>query len=203
MTIAYQIGDRLYLNLTNQCSNDCKFCIRRFQAGVGGYELWFDQEPAVEEIIAELKEEDIEDYQEVVYCGYGEPLVRVDALVASSKFLKENYPEVKIRLNTNGQANLIHQKNVAPKLEGLVDIISISLNTATASSYQELCQSEFGAEAFRAIIEFIKESKQFIPKVIISVVDHSDVDIAAAREIAEELDVEFRVRSFSENERES
>ncbi|MCK8817079.1 TatD family nuclease-associated radical SAM protein [Natroniella sulfidigena] len=200
MTIAYQIGDRLYLNLTNQCSNDCKFCIRRFQAGVGGYELWFDQEPTVEEIIAELNKEDIDHYQEVVYCGYGEPLIRVDVLVETSKFLKENYPEVKIRLNTNGQANLIHQENIAPRLEGLIDIISISLNTADARSYQELCESEFGEEAFVGIIEFIKESKKFIPKVIVSVVDQAGVDVAAARKIAEELEVEFRVRSFSEDE---
>ncbi|WP_408955264.1 TatD family nuclease-associated radical SAM protein [Natroniella sp. ANB-PHB2] len=200
MTISYQIGDKLYLNLTNQCSNDCKFCIRRFQAGVGGYELWLDQEPTIEEVVAELKEEDVNKYQEVVYCGYGEPLIRIDVLVETSKFLKENYPKLKIRLNTNGQANLIHQENIVPKLEGLIDIISISLNTSTAEAYQKLCQSEFGEEAFVGMVEFIKEAKKFIPKVIVSVVDHRGIDIDGAKELAEGLDVEFRVRSFSEDD---
>ncbi|GAB6138916.1 TatD family nuclease-associated radical SAM protein [Halanaerobaculum tunisiense] len=192
MTITYQLGNKLYINLTNRCSNDCKFCIRRFKDGVGDYDLWLDKEPTVDEVIANI--DDVNQYQEIVFCGYGEPLMRINEVQEISQYLKENHPQISIRVNTNGQANLIHNENVLLKLEDLIDVISISLNASTVDRYQEICQSQFGTQAFKAVIEFIKEAKKRIPKVIVSVVASSKVDVTACKNLAQDLGVEFKVR---------
>ncbi|GAB6099736.1 hypothetical protein JCM16358_16150 [Halanaerocella petrolearia] len=192
MTITYQLGDKLYINLTNRCSNDCKFCVRRIKDGVGDYNLWLAEEPTASEVIEEIV--NAGQYQEIVFCGYGEPLMRVDTIVEISQYLKNNYPEVPIRINTNGQANLIHKENVLPNLAKVVDTISVSLNASNASKYQEVCQSDFGKDSFQAVIDFIKQANNLIPKVVVSVVDTSDIDVDACRKLAIKLGVEFRIR---------
>ncbi|AGB40095.1 radical SAM protein, TatD family-associated [Halobacteroides halobius DSM 5150] len=192
MTITYQLGDKLYINLTNRCSNDCKFCVRNFKDGVGGYDLWLEEEPSVTEVIAEF--DDVSKYGEVVFCGYGEPLTRVAAVVEISQYLQDNYPDTLVRVNTNGQANLIHRGNILPRLQGKIDIISISLNASNATKYQEICQSDFGVESFTAVVDFIKQAKKVIPKVIVSVVSSSNIDLEACRDLASQLEVEFRIR---------
>ena len=197
MTITYQLGTKLYINLTNQCSNSCKFCVRRSDSGVGGYDLWLDNEPTAEEIIADIG--DASQYNEIVFCGYGEPLVKLDTLVEVSRHLKRNFPQLPIRVNTNGQANLIHDRNILPDLEGVIDIISISLNASTSKKYQKICRSDYGEYAFRGVIDFIEEAKRFIPKVIASVVDYSIVNVEDCRDLAKKLGVEFRLRQYQSN----
>jgi TatD family-associated radical SAM protein len=192
--IAYELGESLYLNITNRCTNKCEFCIRQYEPGVGGYNLWLDNEPTTKEIIDAIG--DPTKYKEVVFCGYGEPLMRLQVVIDVAKHLKKTYPGVPIRVNTNGQANMIYGEDVTGQLEGIIDVISISLNAENAEIYNEICHPEYGEDAFYSILEFTRKSKNHVPKVIISVVDVPTIDLEKSRKLAEELGVEFRIRSY-------
>lgn len=194
MTIAYSMGNKLYLNLTNQCSNDCEFCVRRGSEGIGGHKLWLDREPEYDEVIQAIG--DPRQYEEVVFVGFGEPLYRLELVKQVAAWLKER--EMKVRVDTNGQANLIYGRDVTPELAGLVDMISISLNATTAEEYDRLCHSIYGVEAYEAMLTFAKEAKKYIPRVILSIVDYGGVDIEKARQITDAIGVELRVREFIE-----
>jgi TatD family-associated radical SAM protein len=191
MVIAYPLGDALYLNITNSCSNACKFCIRGTETGVG-YNLWLDREPTVEETVAAIG--DPAGYREVVFCGYGEPLARPEVVTEVSRRLKEH--GVKVRVNTNGLSDLFLGYDILPQLKGLVDEISISLNASNAAVYAEITRSKFGESAFFAMLEFTRRSVLYIPRVILSVVSYPGVNIEEAARIAKKLGVEFRVRDF-------
>ncbi|MBM7855307.1 TatD family-associated radical SAM protein [Desulfohalotomaculum tongense] len=197
MTVAYTIGQSLYLNITNRCTNNCVFCIRRTKEGVG-YDLWLSREPNLQELLEAVG--DPGRYKEVVFCGYGEPLIRLELVIAAAAEFKKLGAK-QIRINTNGQANIIHQRNVVPELAGLVDVISISLNAQNAGAYAELSQpvKYSPEEAYSAVLEFARQCKKYIPRVVLSVVNWPGVDIEACRKIAEELEVEFRVREFYGN----
>jgi TatD family-associated radical SAM protein len=190
--IAYALGNSLYLNITNRCTNRCSFCIRQQGPGVGGYNLWLDKEPSTKEIIESVG--DPTAYKEVVFCGYGEPLMRLQVVLDVARHIKRNYPNVPIRVNTNGQANLIYEEDVTPQFKGLIDVISISLNAENAEKYNQLCDSDYGEEAYYSILEFARKCKTHVPRVILSVVQLPNIDVDKCRKIAEELDVEFRVR---------
>ncbi|MDI3481001.1 MAG: hypothetical protein PWQ97_656 [Tepidanaerobacteraceae bacterium] len=192
--IAYRLGDSLYLNITNRCTNKCSFCIRQTGPGVGGYNLWLEKEPSFREIIEAIG--DPSGYKEVVFCGYGEPLMRLQTVLDVAAYLKKNYPGVKIRIDTNGQANLIYGEDVTPQFKGLIDAVSISLNAENAEKYQELCRSDYGEEAYYSILEFARKCKSHVPRVVLSVVDIPSIDIEKCRRLAEELGVEFRVRHY-------
>jgi TatD family-associated radical SAM protein len=197
MIIAYPLKGALYLNITNRCTNNCRFCIRETASGVG-YNLWLNEEPKVETIITAIG--DPTRYREIVFCGYGEPLMRSEVVVEVSRYLK-NYQApapVQVRLNTNGLADLFLGYDILPQLGGVIDVISISLNAGDAQSYQELTGTGFGTAAFDAVLDFIHRSKQVFPKVIASVVRYPGVDIEKAASLANVLGVEFRVREFSE-----
>ncbi|AZR74432.1 radical SAM protein [Anoxybacter fermentans] len=194
MTIAYQIGNKLYLNVTNRCTNDCDFCIRRGKTGIEGHNLWLEKEPQYEEVIKAIG--DPTPYEEIVFVGFGEPLYRIDLVKEVARWIKAH--GVPVRVDTNGQANLIHGRNVVPELKGLLDTISISLNATSAKEYDRLCHSVYGEDAYDAMLNFAKEAKKYIPRVILSVVDYGGVDLEKARKIAEEMGVEFRVREYIE-----
>ncbi|NLM38008.1 MAG: radical SAM protein [Firmicutes bacterium] len=189
---AYPIEDRLYLNITNRCPNRCVFCIRHNEHGVG-YDLWLDREPSVEEVLAAAG--DVSAYREVVFCGYGEPLLRWEVVVGVARALKERYG-VPIRINTNGLAEAVLGRPILPSLAGLVDVISISLNAADAVTYDRLCHSDLGTEAYPALLRFIRDSKKYIPRVIVTVVAIPDFDPEPARRLAGELGVELRIRTY-------
>lgn len=200
MTITYELGNSLYVNVTNRCSNACEFCVRTKHDGVNGKDnLWLDREPTVEEIKEDFGKRDIDKYDAVVFCGYGEPMMRADEVIEVAKWLKENNPSVRIRINTNGQANLIHKRDITPELGGVVDTVSISLNAENAQKYQQVCVSEFGEAAYEGLIEFARLAKEYVPEVIFSVVDvMSKEEIDACRRIAEDCGVIFRVREYIE-----
>ncbi len=195
--IAYKLGDSLYLNITNRCTNKCGFCLRQYGKGVGGYNLWLEKEPTTGEIIEEIG--DPSGYKEIVFCGYGEPLMRLDVVIDVARYLKKNYPEIPIRINTNGQANLIYGEDVTPRFKGLVDIMSISLNAENAQKYDEMCHSDYGEEAFYSILEFARKCKNYVPRVVLTVVDLPNIDLEKCRKLAEDLGVELRVRSYIKN----
>lgn len=190
-TFVYEVGDSLYINLTNRCSNACSFCIRNSETGIDGYDLWLTHEPDARKVIAQIKDPD--KYKEVVFCGYGEPMIRLDVMLEIAQWLKER--NVKVRVNTNGHANLIHGYDVTPALEGKVDVISISLNAPDARSYQEMCNSSFGESAYDAVIDFARRCKEYVPEVILSVVDVIDEEaVEKCRLVAKEAGVGFKVR---------
>jgi TatD family-associated radical SAM protein len=190
--ITYEINDALYINMTNRCPNNCCFCIRNHPEGMG-FDLWLQKEPALSEIMEDLKS--LEKYSEVVFCGFGEPLERLREVIEICKYLK--HKGVKTRINTNGQANLIWNRNVVPELKGLVDSISISLNAKNAEDYVSLCRPDKGAAAFDAILDFSKECVKYIPEVCITVVDViSAHDIEVCRRIADGIGARFRVRHY-------
>ncbi|WP_338091181.1 TatD family nuclease-associated radical SAM protein [Pelotomaculum isophthalicicum] len=189
---AYQIGDSIYLNITNKCTNKCVFCIRQAKEGIAGYDLWLDKEPDLNELL--LAVGDVSQYREVVFCGYGEPLIRADLVIETSRVLKKLGASV--RIDTNGQADLIHGRDIASELAGSVDAVSISLNAPDALQYVSLCQPQMGEEAYGAMLKFAASCKKHIPKVTLSVVRLPGVDIKKCREIAVNLGAEFIIREY-------
>ena len=149
MNILYQVHNNLYVNLTNRCPCACTFCLRQTRDHMEESDsLWLEHEPTVEEVKEEFKKFDMTKFDEVVFCGFGEPTERLDALLEVAKFVKETYQKP-IRVNTNGQASLINKRDTAPEFKGLVDTISISLNTPNEQKYNELVRSIFGDKAYR------------------------------------------------------
>ncbi len=192
--IAYQIRNSLYLNITNRCTNSCIFCAKFDDFVVKGHELKLDHEPSFEEIKQAVG--DPRKYAEVVFCGYGEPLLRLEVVKQLASWLKQQ--GVQVRINSDGQANLVHGRNILPELKGLVDAISISLNSATSAEYQQLCQSSYGEQSYQAVKDFLQQATEYIPEVTASAVTYPGVDIAACRRVAEEIGVQFRVREYQE-----
>lgn len=193
--IAYRIRDSLYLNITNRCSNRCSFCAKFEDFTVKGHNLLLDGEPAFEEIMAAVAQPE-PGIEEVVFCGYGEPLIRLDLVKRVATDLKRR--GYRIRINTDGQGNLVHGRDILPELAGLVDCISVSLNAPDAETYAKLCNTPFGAAGFAAVCDFIREARKFIPLVVASAVTVPGIDIPACRTLAEQLGAEFRVREYAE-----
>jgi len=194
-SITYPIKDSLYLNITNRCTNQCPFCIRYQSRKFNQkYSLWLDREPSADEVIEAIG--DPLKYKQIVFCGYGEPLIRLETVKAIAKRLVTRDPRPKIRIDTNGHANLFYDRNVLPELKGLIDFISISLNAENAEKYNQLCSSYYGEKAYPAVIDFIREAKKYIPEVEATMVDLPVVDKEACRKIADDLGVKFRVRSY-------
>lgn len=192
--IAYQIRDSLYLNITNRCTNSCIFCAKFSDFVVKGHELKLDHEPSSAEIKQAIG--DPTRYQEVVFCGYGEPLLRLDLIKELAAWLKQQ--GVKVRINSDGQANLVHGRNILPELQGLVDSISISLNASNAEDYQALCQSEYGIASYQAVKDFLCQAGDYIPEVTATAVTYPGIDITACEQVAKQLGVEFRAREYNE-----
>ncbi|MBR2460687.1 MAG: TatD family nuclease-associated radical SAM protein [Clostridia bacterium] len=197
MVIAYEVGNGLYVNITNRCTNSCSFCVRSVADGTYG-ELWLEREPTVDEIVDSVVRADPTRYSEMVFCGYGEPTVRFYDVIEASIRIKQSYPDVKIRINTNGHANLIYGKDVTPLMRGVIDTVSISLNTANARDYVKVCAPEFGLEAYEGLLDFASKAKEHVPAVLFSVVRESipDEDIEICRGIAERCGVVLKVRDM-------
>lgn len=200
MTILYKVHNNLYINLTNRCSSSCTFCLRQTRDSMEGSDsLWLEHEPSYEEVIDAFKNVNVDDYDEIVFCGFGETTERFDILVKVAKYIKETYNKP-IRLNTNGQGNLINKRNIESELEGIVDTISISLNTPDAKKYQEIVRSEFKEEAFPAMLDFVKEAKKYVPSVILSTVDTTLTkdEEAQCQKICDDLGVTYRIRPWED-----
>jgi TatD DNase family protein len=192
--IAYKIRNSLYLNITNQCSNRCSFCAKFDDFSVKGHNLLLDGEPSLEEVMLAVGQP--EGIDEVVFCGYGEPLIRLELVKQVALELKKH--GYHIRINTDGQANLFHDRNILPELAGLVDSISISLNAPDAATYGQICNTPFGEAGFEAVCKFIREAPQYIPQVVASAVTVPGVDINSCQQLAESLGAEFRIREYAE-----
>ena len=192
-TYVYQVDGKNYINLTNRCNNACDFCIRQNKVGIPGFSLWLEKEPEAGEVIAQL---DAAGRGDVVFCGYGEPTLRLDVLKEVAAYVK-SYGG-KVRVNTNGLANREYGRDVVPELENLVDVMSISLNEASAEKYDAVCHSIYGPAAFDEMLDFARRCAGTRMDTVLSVVDViSPEDIAVCREIAEKVGARLRVREYS------
>lgn len=189
--IAYQIRDSLYLNITNRCTNACSFCVKFRSDFVKGHRLRLGHEPTEGEIIEAIG--DPSRYHEVVFCGYGEPLQRIDIVKNVARWIKRH--NGRVRINTNGHANLIHKRDILPELKGLVDRISVSLDAHDEITYNRLCKPAY-KDAFHEVIGFIRRAKELIPDVQATVVDVEGVDLEKCRELAGQIGVTLRIRKL-------
>lgn len=198
--LVYELDKKIYINLTNRCTNECIFCLRQDKDDVCGQELWLDSEDFTsEDVIEQLKKFNLS--SEVIFCGYGEPMLKFEVLRQVAKYIKETYPKIKIRVNTNGHANFIYKKNVVPELVGLVDEFSVSLNASNAEEYDELSQPKF-ENAYEEVKKFIKCSADAGIETVASIVDGYKgrrLDVEKCREIAESLGAKLRVREWIVN----
>ncbi len=194
-TIIYRIGGAVYINLTNKCTNNCTFCLREAHDGVDGYHLWLKKDPEAGEVIAALENE--ADVNVSVFCGLGEPTMRLETLLEVAKYLKSRGSQV--RINTNGQGSAYAGRDIAPELKGLVDTVSISLNASDAAKYDAICKSIYGEEGFDHMIEFAKSCIREGIETVLSVVDViGPEEIARCQKIADDLGARLRVRHYIE-----
>ena len=204
MTIIYPEYNGLYINLTNRCPCACTFCIRQkaVDAEFDNVDtLWLEHEPAAEEVIEAIKEEAklerFKSYKEFVFCGYGEPTEALDVLLEVAGFLKENF-SLPVRINTNGLADLINKKPVAPLLAGKIDALSISLNSSNPEIYDRTVRPVFKEKAFPAMLAFAEQAKNYVPKVVLSTVSTTITkeDEEECTRLCERLGVTHRIRKF-------
>lgn len=193
--IFYEYEGTAYANLTNKCCCSCAFCIRKNGSSVGSAKnLWLSEEPSMDDIIRELDAFGLQNYKELVFCGYGEPTYALNNLIQTASYVKEHYDAVKLRINTNGLGNLINGKNIVPLLEPYIDSISISLNAPDSKKYNELCHPSFEG-AYESLLAFTDECIGKIPEITLSVVNVISIeDIEKCRQIAGNKDVNFRIR---------
>ena len=187
----------MYANITNRCDCSCTFCVRSLKDSVGDSEtLWHKTEPTLEEILAAIDAFDFTGYDELVFCGYGEPTCALDNLLASAAYVKEKY-HISIRLNTNGLGNLYHKRNIIPELAQVIDSISISLNAPTAEKYQAVTRPQF-ENAYPALLEFASLANASFKHTQLSIVDVLPADeISACQKIADERGIYLKIRKYS------
>ncbi len=200
MTISYEVGNNLYLNITNKCPCSCTFCIRNNADGAYGSEpLWLEHEPSLDEIKADLNKRDIAKYDEIVFCGYGEPTERLDTLLETAAFLRGINGCPKLRINTNGLGEAVNSSSgsTAQRLCEALDIISVSLNAGTEDEYMKVTRPKF-PDAFSIMQNFTRDCVQSgKAEVMMSVVDViPEEQIQASKEIAEKLGAKLRVRKY-------
>lgn len=195
--IIYTYKNQVYANITNKCDCACTFCIRSERDHIGeSGNLWHKADPTLEEIKAAIDAFDFTNYNEFVFCGYGEPTCALDVLLETAKYVKEKY-HLPIRLNTNGLANLYHGRNIIPELAEVVDSISISLNAPDAESYDKVTRPQF-ENAYSALLDFAEECNRVIPHTQLSIVDVLPAeDIARCQEVADERGVYLKIRKYS------
>lgn len=192
-------GITCYVNSTNRCPCACTFCLRQTKEMLENNSLWLPKEPSKEEIIAEFKKYNLDDFKEIVFCGFGEPMERWDDLKEVIDELRSMKKDLSIRINTNGLANDIYNRDVTPEYEGRIDTVSISLNAPTKEEFLELTRSQFGLSSFDDMLDFAKKCKSHVPHVVLTVVDIIGPEkIAACKKITDDIGVTLRVRPFEE-----
>ena len=190
----YEYGGSLYINLTNKCPNNCEFCVRNFRNGIGEDDLRLTREPNFDDIKEMLSLFPLKKYDEIVFCGYGEPLCALSVLSQVAPYIKRL--GFKTRLNTNGLGGLWNKRKDIPALiSKYIDSVSISLNASYPELYQEICRSRYGEDAFYAMIEFVKGCVENGIDTTLTVVDFiGEEEIESCRLLAEKLGAKYRVR---------
>lgn len=197
MTVTYIVEKALYVNVTNRCTNACDFCIRKNGDGAYGSDsLWLLREPTEGEILESIFERDLGEFTEIVFCGYGEPSIRLDVIISVAKKIKEK-TSLPVRINTNGHSSLYHGYDTAPLYKDAFDCVSISLNTPSPERYDEICHP-VKEGAFAAMLDFAREVKAYVPTVMLSVVKDflTEEELKECHEIADRLGVYLKVRDY-------
>lgn len=203
MEILYKVYNNLYVNLTNRCPCACTFCLRQNNSTVGESDsLWLEHEPSYEEVVEAFRKQNMEEYDSVVFCGFGEPTEAFDTLIRVADFVKKEYGK-KIRINTNGLGNLINGRDICPEMKGLIDSLSISLNTPDEQEYLKIVRPKFGLRSYKEMLKFAREAAKYVPDVTFTTVEttltHEEEEKCAA--ICKELGVNYRIRPWiDENE---
>ncbi len=200
MEILYKVHNNIYVNMTNKCPYSCTFCLRQTMDRIGESDrLWLEREPSLQEVCDEFNKFNMDEYNEVVFCGFGEPTERFDDLIKVAAFVKEKYGK-KIRINTNGVGSLINGRDIAPEMNGLIDTVSISLNNPHKDEYLSLVRSKFGEQSFDAMLDFAKECTKYIPNVVLTTVDTtiSHEEEEECRRICESIGATYRIRPWEE-----
>ena len=201
--LVYFLGQKAYINITNACTNACKFCVRDIKDDVKGANLWLDvQNVKAYEVIQQIKNsaKKVLEGGEIVFCGYGEPLIKFEEVKKICQYVRKEMPELKIRINTNGHGNFVNKKNIVPELKGLVDNISISLNAQNEELYNKISQPKFEG-AYEAMLDFARECVKCGIDTTMSVVskfreDEYKLDIEKCEQIAHDIGAKFRNREW-------
>ena len=203
MEILYRVHKGIYVNLTNRCSSACTFCLRQTMDHVGeSHSLWLEREPTAQEVEDEFRKWDMSQFEEIVFCGFGEPMYRTDDILWLVDQLKEKVPHLPpVRINTNGHANLILGRDVTPELQGRIDTLSISLNGSTPAEYLAVTRPRDGEKAWHAMLDFALKAKEYVPNVVMTIVDKdkSEEEVDRCRQIVRDLGVTLRIRSYIED----
>ena len=199
--IVYFLEGKPYINLTNACTNRCLFCIRDIKDDVVGANLWLDLDNVtIDDVIEQLNSNKDKIRDEITYCGYGEPTLRYDVLLKSAKYIKENFKDIKIRLNTNGHGSFVNKKNIVPEIKGLIDEVSISLNAQNENMYNRISKPKV-EDAYQIMLDFARECVKEGIKTKMTIVvgfQNFNIDVNECKKIAQEIGAEFRVREFIE-----
>lgn len=200
--LVYLLDGKVYINLTNSCTNDCIFCIRSIKDDVVGANLFLNSENvSAQDVIKQLEAMKDKLSNEIIFCGYGEPMLKLDVLKEVAKYIKEKYPNTKLRVNTNGHANFVYKRNVLPELKGLIDEFSVSLNGENEQEYNELSKPNF-ENAYEEVKKFIKACAETDVDVTATVVEGykgRHLNLKNCEKIAKDLGAKFRVREWIEN----
>lgn len=200
--LAYLLDGKVYINLTNSCTNDCVFCIRSIKEDVVGANLFLSTENVkAEDVIAQLETMRDKLSSEIIFCGYGEPMLKLEIIKQVAKYIKQKYPDTLLRVNTNGHANLVYKRNVLPELKGLIDKFSVSLNGESEEVYNRLSQPHIEG-AYSAVKDFIREAVKEgfdTTATIVTGYKNYEVDMPECIKIIKELGAKFRERPWIEN----
>jgi len=192
----YWLENNIYLNITNQCSNCCYFCIRKYNRGVGGFNLKLKEEPTVKEIKIELSEVlHLRNWESLVFCGFGEPTERLDVLLEVAKWIKQHYGRpLRMRVDTNGHGYVLNPgRDVAAEMKNAgIEKVSVSLNAENKKTYMEICKPNF-PEAYEAVLDFICRAKKLL-EVEATAVRLPEVNLDRVQALADNLGVKFKVR---------
>ena len=192
-TYVYELDGNLYINLTNKCSNACDFCVRNGHDGYFGNKLWLEKEPTASDVLNAI--DYTKKYNQIVFCGFGEPTEKVEVLVEIAKALKSK--GYTTRVNTNGQGNLINGRNIIPELAQCIDYINVSLNAPNAENYQRICHSKFGLSAFDELIKFAENCRNHGISTNLSIVDVIGIEnVEKCKKLASEHNLNLRVREM-------
>ena len=202
MTISYEIGDNLYLNLTNKCPCNCTFCIRNNgDTAYGSDPLWLEHQPSFGEIKENLDGRDLASYKELIFCGYGEPTCEWELLKKTAAYIR-SVCDTPIRINTNGLGSVVNKRDIAPEFKGLFDTVSISLNASDAEAYDKVTRPSFkDVNAFEEMLGFAKEVSKVVPDTVFTVVDIiGEEEIKKSQAIADRIGIKLRIREYIDEE---
>ena len=192
--LAYAIGDGLYINISRGCTLRCSFCPKWSAPIVHDYDLTLDHNPSAVEILQDMG--DFSRYKEIVFCGYGEPTLRLETLLEVARAVKKR-KNISIRINTDGLANRVYRTDITPRFQGLIDAVSVSLNAQDEETYNRHCLPNLRG-SYSSVVDFLRAVQRYVPEVTATAIEGLEgVDIAACQTIAEQLGVQFRKRTLN------